>query len=331
MPDSSPQNPVLSAILPTWDTMGAVAITLAHLQRQSIAAHMEVVIVCPDVELLGLQEKDLAPFMAWRVVETGPFESRSQAFAAGVLAARGEFTVFCEDHCFPAAGWAEALVKRHREGDYAAVGPTFENANRENAISDSDLLMAYGNFLQGLPGGEKFCLPGHNSCYQREMLLKEGDGLPKALESEYLLHGRYAREGNKLYLEPEARVYHMNFATWSSVTKASYLAAKVLGSQRAIAWPAAMRILFFFAWPAVPFLRLRRIWPLARQAGWASGRLTAVLPSLFVSLIASAFGEWIGNLFGRRCRTSAVVQYEFHRDRFSPRYSGGKHRDELVF
>ena len=34
----------------------------------------------------------------------------------------------CEDHCFPADGWAEALVAAH-QGPWAAVGPAFLNAN----------------------------------------------------------------------------------------------------------------------------------------------------------------------------------------------------------
>lgn len=316
--------PVLSAILPAWDTFDSIRATLAHLRRQTIAGHMEVVMVCPDAANFSLREEEMHDFGAWRLVEIGCVDTRSHAFAEGVMAARGEYVVLCEDHCFPQPNWAEALVKRHQSAVYAAVGPMFANANPENAVSDADLLIAYGPFLQGLPGGERPFIAGHNSCYRREVLLGEGDRLPDTLEGEYVFHTGLSAAGAKFYVEPDARVSHMNFGTWASAIKASYLAGKVFGSNRAATWAASRRVAFVFGWMAVPFIRLNRILPLARQAGWPQGRINACVPALLVCLAASAAGEWIGNLLGRYCHTPSLVYYEFHRTRFSPKL---KNRD----
>jgi hypothetical protein len=318
------QGPILSAILPAWDTFDSIRATLAHLRRQSIAGHMEVVMVCPDASKFELREEEMDNFAAWRLVEIGSIDTRSYAFAEGVMAARGEFVVLCEDHCFPEPEWAEALIKRHQSAEYAAVGPMFANANPENAVSDADLLIAYGPFLQGLPGGERPFVAGHNSCYRREVLLGEGDKLPDTLEAEYVFHTGLSAAGAKFYVEPDARVSHMNFGTWASAIYASYLSGKGFGASRACAWPVSRRILFVFAWIVIPAIRLKRILPLARQAGWARGRNNACVPALLACLMASAAGEWIGNLLGRHCRAPSLVHYEFHRTRFSPKL---KNRD----
>ena len=72
--------------------------------------------------------------------------------------------VLSEDHSFPEAGWAEALIEAHR-GPWSVVGPVVRNANPDSLISWADFLLGYGTWLDPAPGGEISQLPGHNSSY----------------------------------------------------------------------------------------------------------------------------------------------------------------------
>ncbi len=324
----------LSAILPAWDTFNSIRAVLDHLARQTIASDIEIVFVCPDKAVFQIDPAGVEAFHSYQVVEIGVIDTRSRAFAEGVRAAKSALTVFCEDHCFPVPEWAEALVARHNSATYAAVGPVFDNANPENVLSDVDLLMAYGPFLHGLPGGEARFLAGHNSCYRREILLAEDnvsaeippaerrtsdDSLARILEAEYVFHQRLVADGHQLYTEPRAHVFHMNFATWQSALGANFLAAKLFSAVRAQSWPASRRFIFAVAAVAVPLLRARRILPQALRAGWGWGRTLRALPALMVVLYANAIGEWLGNLQGNKTKTPNLVHYEFYRHRFSPK------------
>lgn len=336
----------ISAILPAWDTFESVRLVVEHLSRQTVAAAMEVVFVCPKAEDFGVAVNEIAAFHSFQVLEIGVIDTRSRAFAEGVRVARAPLVVLCEDHCFPAPGWAEALIARHDSAAYAAVGPMFGNANPENPLSDADLLMAYGPFLQGLSGGNADFIAGHNSCYRKEVLLAitnvapgttaatrrtADDPLAQVLEAEYVFHYRLRAEGHSLYTDPKARVFHMNFATWSSAIGANFQAAKLFGAVRAQTWPTGKRIVFTAAAVAVPFLRLSRMIPQAINAGWGLPRILRTLPALLVTLYANASGEWLGNFQGRHTTTKNLVQYEFHRYRFSPTLTDKNLRSRLSF
>ena len=307
--------PALSVILSTPDCFETIRATASCVSQQSIADQIELVIVCPDAAALALDAGGCGALHSVQVVEFGgALSSVGNANALGVLKAHAPVVALAEDHCFPQSGWAVALLARH-SGQWAAVGPVFINANPENGVSDADLLMAYGPFMQGCGDGPVPFLPGHNSSYKRETLLKFGAQLPELMSAEYNLHQELRSSGEGLYCEPAAVVAHTNFSRWQPFLGATFLSARHFAGCRGGDWSLLKRLLYVAASPLIPLVRLRRIAMEAMRARLPLPRLVACTPALFTGLVASALGEAAGYIVGCLNSDSRLVYYEFHRYR----------------
>ena len=76
-------------------------------------------------------------------------------------------------------------------------------------------------------------LPGHNSSYKRERLLEYGDRLAGFLDAETTLFWDLDARGLGLYLEPAARVAHVNFSRLGVWLEVQYHAGRIFAAHRA--------------------------------------------------------------------------------------------------
>jgi hypothetical protein len=305
----------MSVVVVTPDSFATVRKTLKHLRAQKARGSLEVVIVAPDAARLGLDEPALRDFLSYRIVEVGPITSTARARAEGVRAASAPVVALVEDHAFPAPGWAEALIERHRES-WAAVGPLMSNANPRSTTSWANLLIEYAPWLEPSAGGEREHLPGHNGSYKREVLLEYGDRLEAMLDAESVLHWDLRARGHRLYLEPKARTFHENFtARWPSLTL-RFNGGRLFAASRARGWPLWRRALFAVASPLIPPVRCARIARELCRPGRPRRILPRVLPSLLVGLAFDGAGELTGYALGPGASMAKLSDMEFHRERF---------------
>ncbi|MCL6546490.1 MAG: hypothetical protein K6T61_14805, partial [Bryobacteraceae bacterium] len=89
-------------------------------------------------------------------------------------AASAPLVVMTEDHSLPEPGWAAALLEAHRE-HRAAVGPAIVNGNPESLLSWANVVIEYGEWLDPVQSRPVQHLPGHNTCYRRDVLLDYGE------------------------------------------------------------------------------------------------------------------------------------------------------------
>jgi hypothetical protein len=309
------RSPVMSVIVITPDRYATVRKTIRHLRAQNVCGSLEVVLVAPSLSGLALDESALRAFLQYRLVEVGTMSSTARARAAGVQAASAPLVAFAEDHAYPAPGWAEALIKRHRE-PWAAVGPVMANANPRSITSWANLLIEYAPWLEPATGGEREHLPGHNGSYKRQLLLEYGDRLEAMLGAESVLHWDLRAKGYQLYLEPQARTFHQNFsARWPSLTL-RFNGGRLFASSRARAWPTWRRAVFALASPLIPAVRCSRIAREMIRPGRPRRLLPRVLPALIIGLAFDGVGEMIGYAFGPGEAMAVLSDMEFNRERF---------------
>jgi len=309
-------SPALSVVLATPDRYQTIRGTVRHLRAQSICAQIELVIVAPSAASLDLVEQELAGFCRHRVVEAGAIRSVGSANALGVRHASAPVVALAEDHVFPAPDWAEALLKAHVKV-VAAVGPVIRNANPQKRISWADLLISYGPWLDPAPAGPVDFLPGHNSSYKRSLLLEYGERLETMMEAETVLHWDLRGRGYELYLEPAAKIAHSNFARLGSYLPAQFLSGRMFAATRVQGggWPVAKRLLYAFASPLIPLVRLARILRNMSRPGRPLHQALRVLPELLLGLSADALGQMLGYALGAGNAREKLVQLEFHRYR----------------
>lgn len=290
-------NPALSVVLLAPDSWQALTTTLRHLRAQTEVERIEMVIVAESATRLGLDPAAVAGFGRHRVVEIGPLRSLGHALAAGVRASSAALVAFAEDHAFPHPTWAAALIDAHH-GPWAAVGPLILNANPDTATSWADLLLGYGAWIDPARCGERDSLPGHNSCYRRQILLDYGDRLAPLLEAETNLHWDLRRKGERLYQSRAVQTRHTNFSRIGSFAAACFWNGRVFGATRALDWDAKRRVFYAAASPLIPVVRLWRIVRETPSAGVSRSTLLRALPALACGLVLDAIGQMLGYLLG---------------------------------
>lgn len=306
-------SPALTAALLTPDDFGTIRKTSGCIASQSVAGEIELLILTPDPEMLRPDADCVARFHSLKVVKVDLSRGSGPARAIAVREATAPVIVFGEDHCFPEAGWAEALLRAH-SGDWAAVGPVVINANPGSLVSWADLLQGYGPWLAPGRSAERDHLPGHNSSYKRDFLLAFGGDLDELLEAESALQWKLRDKGLLLYQESAARVAHTNFDSWGVWLPVSFHAGRVFAATRALGWSRLRRIAFAGAFPMIPAVRMWRHMRQATEAGMPAGLLARIAPVLAAGLLIDAVGQAVGCLAGAGRSRTTLVDWDFHRN-----------------
>jgi hypothetical protein len=305
--------PRLTVALLTPDNFATIAKTVAHVASQSAASDIELLILAAKPEAVTVDESLAAPFGSVRIVAADLARGTGPARAQAVREASAPVLVFCEDHCFPQPGWAEALIKAHKE-TWAAVGPVVLNANPESLVSWADYLMGYGPWLAPGRTMERDHLPGHNSSYKVAALLPLGRELDDFMEAESTLHWKLRSLGRRLLQESRAKVAHTNFSRWGTWIPVVFHAGRVFADTRAISWSRGRRAAFAAGAPLIPFVRFARHMRQGIEAGIGTGLLVRVAPVLFIGLVADAAGQFAGCISGAGGSRATLVDSDFHRN-----------------
>lgn len=303
--------PKLSVVLTASESYAVIRKTISHLNRQTVAGEIELILVAPSREELAVPEAEMRPFRSWRVVELQTIQSIGSANAAGIRAALAPVVALAEDHCFPEPDWAERLLAAHA-GPWAVVGPTIKNANPDSAVSWADYFIGYGPWAWPCESHEAEFLPGHNSSYKREVLLAYGAELERMLEAETVLHWDLRAKGHRLYLDAGVKAAHTNYSLWSVWLKVQYLGGRMFGGSRVAKAPGVRRLIYFSASPLIPLIRLARVTRTAIRARlW--GRWLYSLPALAIGLTLDGIGQAVGYLRGPGNSMQRLAPYEFCR------------------
>jgi hypothetical protein len=303
--------PALAAIVVVPDRYDTVRQTMIHLQAQTVAEQIEIILVTPSYQQLQLDESELACFHSWQVVEVGADTTKAYGFVTGIRHAHAPIVALTEDHSFPDANWAEVLIDAHKQ-TWAAVGPSMRNGNPNTMISWADFYQAYGEWTRPISSGPVRHLPGHNSSYKRDILLKLGNQLEDLMEAESVLHRHLRAQGYELLLESRTCTSHLNFSTWSSWIPVRYYAGRQFASTWAKSWSWPRRLLFTAASPVIPWVRLWRIQKQIHRVQHRS-RLISMLPILLAGLLVEGLGHMAAYALGAGNCIEKVEKYEYHR------------------
>jgi len=306
--------PDLSVVVITPDRFGPIRRTIEHLKEQTMSDNVELVIVAPVAGPLENEVSRLTEFARVRVVEVGEVESTPQANAAGALAATAPVVAFLEDHSYPEPEWAQALIEAHRQS-WVAVGPVVGNANPGSLLSWADLIVGYTPWLEFAPAGVVEHLPAHNSSYKRAVLLEYRDDLETALAVESVLHWELRDKGYALYLEPAARIQHLNTSLPGSLARQLFLWGRIFAAGRARGWSPLRRALYAGAAPLVPAVRTFRITRQLLRAGPDYRVPAGAGPLVVVALCIGALGEMTGYALGEGNAQEKMRDLELHRER----------------
>ena len=303
--------PEVSVLLPT-DSFETVEKILACLRAQPRAGRLEIVLVAPPSS--GLEDGDarVHGFASVQVVEATDVTALPRARARALRAARAPLVLFAETHAYPNAEYLDRLIEAHA-GPWPVVGPSIGNANPDSLMSWASLLMDYGQWVEHEGRGVIPDVPGHNSLYKRAALL-ELDDLDELMTADTIMHAEFRARGQELFLEPAARVDHLNVSQLRWVLVERFESGRTFAGMRARGWSWPRRLAYALGSPLIPVVRFRRIRSHLRRCRDAPS-LGRLAPALVTALCVSAFGEFVGYLLGRG-KTHNLYDMELHKVRY---------------
>ena len=314
MSGSTPWLTVIMATPRRWETLRR---PLRFLRRQSIREHIELVLLGPDETAFeGLDVSLISDFHICRTLAIGPIREVERAFAPGIAAATAPVVALLENHVYPEAGWAEAIVRAHR-GPWTVVGCVISNANTATATSCVEHLLSYAFHDEQVAGGEVARVARNNSTYKRAALTVFDDRLPDLLARDGGLLAELRRGGARFYRETAAQLAHLNPSRTSAMLKLRWHSARASASTRARTggWKPGRRLLYVAASPVVPMLRIRALWSHLRSPR-LQPPLLRVAPLLIVALLVDACGQAIGFALGEGRSALAAGRYDLDREPF---------------
>ena len=145
----------------------------------------------PEVRLLSFDEPTPVPRLR----------------AAGMAAASAAYVAVIEDHCVVRNGWAERLVRAHREG-HPVVGGSIRNGATTRIRDWAAFFCEYTEHMEPAPGGTVLSLPGMNVSYDRRAIGAMDGFLTRGLWETWL-HPHLRRAGIELFSDPQATLDHV--------------------------------------------------------------------------------------------------------------------------
>ncbi len=292
-------SPEISVVIVTPDHYNTIRKTIRHLRTQTVRDKLEIVIVAPSADRLGLDLSEMKDFLRFLVVEVGEIKLVAKAKTIAVRKANAPIVAFAEDHCYPDPNWAEALIAAHQQG-YAAVGPAIGNANPNTMVNWAGLFMGFGPYFEPAAPRVSDGLPWHNISYKRQLLLDYGDKMASMIVVEGVLLDELRAKGHQIYLEPAAKANHVNISLlWSWMRQAfwgGWLFAGVRAREKK--WSPWRRLFYIGGAPLIPLVRLWRTIKEIRRTGRQQKLIPRVLPALIAGLVPHAIGELCGYAFG---------------------------------
>ncbi|MBC7806740.1 MAG: hypothetical protein H7145_11370 [Akkermansiaceae bacterium] len=305
----------LSVILVTPDDYETIRKTVCHLRKQKAADRMELLIVAPGRESLGMDEEELGVFAAWDVIEVGVIRTLASVKALAIRQARAPVIVQAEDHSYPGPNWAEALIATHGQG-YAVVGPAVKNANPATFLSWANYLMHFGAWADGIVGvGEVEQVAWHNCSYRRDLLLAYGDDLPRLLAVESALQENIRRNGHRIFLAADVVTSHVNISDPRTAFSHHFCGGRLFAATRAHegGWPPWKRLIYFCGAPLIPLVRFPRLLGHIARYKQRKQLLPGILFPMAVALFCHAAGEAIGYAFGIGNAEEQYSRFEMRR------------------
>ena len=157
--------------------------------------------------------------------------------------------------------------------------------------------MDYGQWVYQDERGVTSDVPGHNSLYKRSALLELGD-LDELMRADTIMHAEFRARGQELFLEPAARVDHLNVSRFRWALIERFESGRTFAGMRARGWAWPRRVAYALGSRSFPWCGSGA--SAYTCAGAATRpRCVRLAPVLGLALAVSAFGEFVGYLFGR--------------------------------
>jgi hypothetical protein len=209
----------------------------------------------------------------------------------GLAAANARYVAILDLHCTPAAGWLDAVLARLAAEPDAFYGPV-EPGFAWNDARMTGYLTEYVQFHRPIAAGMTEAA-GNNFIIRRDLAIgaeRTGGEFVKTFALQAL--------AEPPLLEPGAVVIHRKPFSQGAYVARRYRHGRCYGAQRFADGGLGARVLASLTTPALPFLRVWRIFRHARRMPNGARAYGRALPAMLAAETAWSLGEACGYLAG---------------------------------
>ena len=285
--------PALTVVLAGLADAAALETTLLHLRAQTVRDDIEVIVVTSSVERLGALPLTMDEMHSCRVIEVPSATIGCEANAAGARAAAAPIIAFAEDHSYVDPHLGAALLEAH-EGDWAAVGPEVGNANPATMTSWADFVISYGPWMEPADGGRGRSSSATTAATSATCCSPPATSSAASSSPRPCSTTSSPLPATGLYLEPRARVSHLNFSRWTVSLRVQFHSGRVYASTLREGWSTPRKAIYALASPLIPLVRFGRSLRLIRRPSHRDIVPTAVIPALALGILSDGAGQGAG-------------------------------------
>ena len=277
----------LSAILLVGHQRERGTRALQSLLKQDARDKMEIIVFDCMLEDVAPIPGSEDPIVRYNKLDS--LKGFGEIRAEGVRMAQAPIVAFIEEHAFAGPGWASNIIKAHQQGAWAGVGGEMIAGNKGIGTSDGVSFTHYSSAMEPAQRGVSHNIPGMNSSYKRNLLMKYDNQLEQLMLAEIVLQWRLQQDGYEVYIDPDIKITHYNETALKSIAVGSFLLNRCLGAIRAevFNWSLLKRIVRIILAPLSPWSRL------ARMLTFYYSRRPALLRAFLFQLPVVAFSEFV--------------------------------------
>jgi len=214
------QNEILATvIIPSYNQKHVIFDALESVLRQKTDFDYEIIVV----ESTGDDTAELVRqrYPSVRVVEraqrTFPGAARNEA----IRVANGKYLAFTDTDCLADENWLQRLVDSHRRG-YKVVGGIVRNGTPKSIAGTVDYLLEFSDLLKPYESTNNTHLGTCNLSVEKDVFVNHGMFIDQIKGSDSLYCRRIKEEGEVLFHQPDAIIWHRNRTSWKKILRNQY-------------------------------------------------------------------------------------------------------------
>lgn len=212
----SQNQPLVTVIVPCYNSDRTIRQCLNSVLRQQTSVLFDVIVVdSSNDETAEIVRRE---FSTVRLIH---LESQTLPGAARNIGIRATLAPFCwmiDSDCIAAPDVIERAMRRHREGDYAAVSGSLRNGTPASMSGWVYYLIQFKEFMPTTPLRLEWRAPTANIVYRREVL-EAFDGFDESMAQaeDILFNWKICNAGKKILFDPAIEAVHLNRTGWRAV------------------------------------------------------------------------------------------------------------------
>jgi hypothetical protein len=257
-----------------------------------------------------------------RTIPIQPGAGYGETAARAASEARAPVVAFVEEHVQVGPGWARAIVQAHR-GPWAAVCGELHPGDLGRPVAVRIELISRQRWSPPARRGEAQVLRWQNVSYKRDKIVRYGSRLPLLLQSEGALFRQLRADGERLYVEPDAKAIHAHEHSWPGFLRGTFYSNRIAAASAAEAsgygwagfWkPLASALTGPLRWPLVLWRRTRTM----PEPSFWTRTFWKHSPFVFQYYLTAAAATVVGLLAGRGDSARQFLSAELNQPRLIP-------------